>query len=135
MAYRHARTSVSLINLHFVWTPKYRRHVRVGSVKERLEKVLRGVAPENGWDIVAMEVMPDHVHLFVSVDPLRSPHLIVKAFKGRSSRVLREEFPHLMRMNTLWTRSYFVGSAGNASSATIRKYIEQQWEHGTPKDG
>jgi putative transposase len=103
-------------------------------VKARLDQVLRGVAKENAWSMVAMEVMSDHVHLFVAVGPLRSPHLIVQAYKGRSSRVLREEFPHLMRMNTLGTRSYFVGSTGNASSATIRTYIEQQWGHGTPKD-
>ena len=70
----------------------------------------------------------------VSVDAKTAPHLAVKAFKGRTSRVLRDEFPQLLRMNTLWTRSYFVGSAGNASSTTIRRYIESQWEHGTPKD-
>ena len=134
MVYRHDRTPVSLVNLHFVWTPKYRRHVLVGGVKTRAERVIREVAREHGWSVIALEVMPDHVHLFVSVDPKTAPHIAVKAFKGRTSRVLRDEFPHLLRMNTLWTRSYFVGSAGNASSATIQKYIEAQWEHGTPQD-
>jgi putative transposase len=134
MVYRHARPSVSLVNLHFVWTPKYRRQVLVGGVKARAEQVIRQVAKEHKWDLIALEVRPDHVHLFVSVDPRVSPHLAVRAFKGRTSRVLREDFPHLLRMNTLWTRSYFVGTAGNASSATIEKYIEAQWDHGTPKD-
>jgi putative transposase len=134
VGYRHERTSVSMVNLHFVWTPKYRRHVLVGGVKSRAEQVIREVAREHEWEVIALEVMPDHVHLFVSVDPKVSPHLAVRAFKGRTSRVLRQEFPQLLRMNTLWTRSYFVGSAGNASSTTIRRYIETQWDHGTPKD-
>ena len=106
----------------------------VGGVKTRAEQVIREVAQERDWEVIALEVMPDHVHLFVSVDAKTAPHLAVKAFKGRTSRVLRDEFPQLLRMNTLWTRSYFVGSAGNASSTTIRRYIESQWEHGTPKD-
>lgn len=126
--------SVSPVNLHFVWCPKYRRHLLTGKIRERLEKVIKDVAAGHAWEIIAMEIMPDHVHLFVSVDPLISPHRAVKAFKGRSSRVLRTEFPELRRMNTLWTRSYFVASAGNALSETIQKYIEQQWEHGTPKN-
>ena len=134
MGCRHEPTAVSLVDLHFVWTPKYRRQVLKGGVKSRAEPVSREVARERDRDVIALEVMPDYVHLFVSVDPKTAPHIAVKAFKGRTSRVLRDEFSQLLRMNTLRTRSYFVGTAGNASSATIRKYLEAQWEQGTPKD-
>ena len=76
------------------------------------------------WDILALEVAPDQVHLFVSVKPTDTPHLIVKAFKGRSSNYLRKEFPELKKLPTLWTNSYFVSTAGNVSSEVIKRYIE-----------
>lgn len=88
---------------------------------------MQNVALENNWKITAKEVMPDHVHLFVSADVKSKPEQVVKRFKGRSSRYLRKEFPELLKMPTLWTRSYFLSTAGNVSAATIKKYIEQQW--------
>lgn len=74
--------------------------------------------------IIALEIMPDHVHLFVSADTKTRPEH--RRFRGRSSHVLREEFPELL-MPTLWTRPYFLSTAGNVSSETIQKYIENQW--------
>ena len=127
MDYTHNRTSVALINYHIVFCPKYRRKLLVDAVKSRLESLVKEVSAENKWDILAMEVMPDHVHLFVSADTKTKPHMVVKRFKGRTSRFLREEFRDLRKMPTLWTRSYFLSTAGNVSAATIRKYIEQQW--------
>lgn len=128
MDYTHNRTSVALINYHVVFCPKYRRKLLVGEVKNRLESLVKEVAVENKWDILAMEVMPDHVHLFVSADTKTKPHMVVKRFKGRTSRFLRAEFRDLRKMPTLWTRSYFLSTAGNVSAATIKKYIEQQWD-------
>jgi len=128
MDYTHNRTSVALINYHVVFCPKYRRKLLVGEVKNRLESLVKEVSVENKWDILAMEVMPDHVHLFVSADTKTKPHMVVKRFKGRTSRFLREEFRDLRKMPTLWTRSYFLSTAGNVSAATIKKYIEQQWD-------
>ena len=80
--------------------------------------------------LVEMEVMPDHVHLLLSdVDPQFGIHRIVKSIKGRSSRILRQEFPSLRsRLPTLWTNSYFVATTGGASLATIKRYIERQKE-------
>ena len=98
----------------------------VGKIKERLEQIIKEVAEENGTDILALAVNPDHVHLIVSANPMIPPHKIVKAFKGRSSRLLRQEFPELLRLPSLWTRSYFVSTAGNVSSETIKRYIEEQ---------
>jgi len=127
LEYQHTRTSVHLINYHIVFCPKYRRQLLVGQRKSRLEEVLRGVARDNKWQLLAIEVMPDHVHLFVSADTRTKPEIVVKRFKGRSSHVLRDEFKELLRMPTLWTRSYFLSTAGNVSSETILKYIENQW--------
>ena len=79
---------------------------------------------EKGWDILGLEVAPDYVHLFVAVNPMDTPALVVKAFKGRSSNLLRKEFPQLLKMPSLWTGSYFVSTAGNISSEAVNKYIE-----------
>jgi len=116
-----------MINYHIVFCPKYRRQLLVGKIKERLEEIMKNVALENKWGIIAKEVQPDHVHLFVSADVKSKPEIVVKRFKGRSSRYLRKEFPELLKMPTLWTRSYFLSTAGNVSASTIKKYIEQQW--------
>jgi putative transposase len=127
MQYKHTPHSVQLVNYHIVFTPRYRRQLLLGGRKRRLIEVLRAVAKENGWAILALEVMPDHVHLFVSADTKTRPEIVVKRFKGRSSHALRAEFPELLKMPTLWTRSYFLSTAGNVSSETIREYVESQW--------
>ena len=129
MEYKHNRTSVVMVNYHIVFCPKYRRHLLVGDVKNRLDEIIAEVAKENNWEIIAKEVMPDHVHLFVSADTKTNPNSVVKHFKGRSSRYLREEFRELRKMPTLWTRSYFLSTAGNVSASTIKRYIEQQWDN------
>ena len=94
-----------LVNYHFVFIPKRRKKVLVGNVATRTRQIFAEVAIESGWDILALEIAPDHVHLFVSVKPTDTPHLIVKAFKGRSSRYLRQEFPELLKLPSLWTCS------------------------------
>jgi putative transposase len=113
-----------LINYHFVFIPKRRRKVLKGDIATRTRQIFLELAIEKGWDILALEVAPDHIHLFVSVKPTDTPHLVVKAFKGRSSYYLRKEFPELLKLPSLWTSSYFVSTAGNVSSEIIRKYIE-----------
>ncbi len=128
MEYQHKNTSVSMVNYHIVFCPKYRRKLLVGKIKVRLEEIIRDVALKNGWEIISREVMPDHVHLFVCADARTRPEIVVKRFKGRSSRYLRNEFPELLKMPTLWTRSYFLSTAGNVSASVIKKYIEQQWD-------
>ena len=115
-----------LINYHLVWCPKRRKPVLVGAVRDRLEQIIEDVAEEKRINVLALEINPDHLHLFVSANPVVSAHKIVKDFKGRSSRILRREFPELLKLPSLWTRSYFVSTAENVSSETIRKYIESQ---------
>jgi putative transposase len=112
---------------HVVWCPKYRRRVLGGRIEERLKQIVREVVEEKGAWLVALEVMPDHVHLLVEVDPQFGVHKLVKAVKGRTSRVLREEFPTLRsRLPTLWTNSYFVATTGGAPLAAVKRYVEQQ---------
>jgi len=95
----------------------------VGKIPKRLQ-IIQGVAEENHWQILALEVKRDHVHCFISADPSIAPHKIVKAIKGRSSNMLRKDFPELLKLPSLWTRSYFCSTAGNISNETIRKYVE-----------
>jgi putative transposase len=123
---RHAG-GVSTLHYHFVWCPKYRRAVLVGSVADRLTTLLYEKAQALATQIEALEIMPDHVHLFVCAPPTEAPQHLVNQFKGYTSRVLRTEFPRLKsRLPSLWSRSYYVGSAGHVSADTIQKYIEQQ---------
>lgn len=98
----------------------------IGALAERLRQLLSKKTSELGWPIVALEIMPDHVHLFISADPDVAPAQIMHRLKGYTSRVLRQEFPHLMRMPSLWTRSFFVSTAGMVSSKTIEQYIAAQ---------
>ena len=115
------------LGYHLVWCPKYRKPVLVGQVEVRLKELLAERCSERGWEIVALETMPDHVHLFVRADPTDAPAYIANQLKGYTSRVLRREFPHLRSaLPTLWSRSYFVSSVGAVSESMIRRYIEDQ---------
>ena len=112
---------------HVVWCPKYRRPVLTGRVEARLKEVLRKSCGEVGAEVLEVEVMADHVHLLVSVDPQFGITRLVRSMKGRISRILREEFPDLRRrMRTLWTNSSYVGTVRGASLETVRAYVENQ---------
>lgn len=124
--YKHKRTSVTLIRYHFVWIPRRRRKVLIGDVEKRLKDLLLEITQTIECEVVAMEVMPDYVHLFLNAPPTLSPDQIMHRIKGASSRALRQEFPHLLKMPSMWTRSYYCGTAGDASSETIKNYIANQ---------
>ena len=112
---------------HVVWCPKYRRRVIGGPMEERLKQLIGEIVQEKGAWLVELETMPDHVHLVVEVDPQLGVHRLVKAIKGRTSRVLRQEFPWLTsRLPTLWTNSYFVATVGGAPLSVVKRYVEQQ---------
>lgn len=112
---------------HVVFCPKYRRKVLVKGVDERLTQIIREVCTEHDAIIEEMEVMPDHVHLLLNVDPQYGIHRLVKLIKGRSSRYLRQEYRQLKtRMPTLWTNSYFVATVGGAPLEVVKQYIEGQ---------
>ena len=112
---------------HIIWCPKYRRKVLVNGVDTRLKELILQVADEHYAEIIELEIMPDHVHILLEVDPQYGIHKFVKQMKGRSSRILRQEFPWLRSwLPTLWTNSYFVSTVGGAPLAVIKQYIENQ---------
>ena len=134
MEYKSTRHARYLCNYHFVWIPKYRRDVLVGEIVEYTKEVLKSIADGLGCEIIALKVMPDHIHLFVNCPPRYSPSYLANYFKGKSARLVLKKFPELRKYTKLWTRSYFVSTAGNVSSETIRKYIEEQWVKEGEKD-
>ena len=112
---------------HVVWCPKYRRPVIEEAVDARLKQIIRDVCAERECNIIELETMPDHVHLLVECDPQYGIHRLVKQIKGRSSRVLRQEFDSLRsRLPTLWTNSYFVATVGGAPRGIIKQYVANQ---------
>jgi putative transposase len=101
--------------------------VLIPPIDERLKQIIRDVCEEHQAEIEELEVLHDHVHLLVSVDPQFGIHRLIKRVKGRSSRFLRQEFPILKhKLPSLWTKSYFVATTGDAPLSVITQYIEQQ---------
>jgi putative transposase len=127
IAYKSNHNVYYSCKYHVVCCPKYRRKVLVGQVATRLEQIIRDVCEEHQSEILSMEIMPDHVHLLVECDPQLGIHRLIKLVKGRSSRLLRQEFPSLTtRMPSLWTNSYFVSTVAGAPLTVIKQYIENQ---------
>ena len=127
MQYKSNHNIVYSCKYHIVWCPKYRRRVLVDSVAVRLKELISSMSQEFQVELIDLEVMPDHVHLLVDVDPQFGVHNFIKRIKGRTSRILRQEFPHLTtKLPTLWTNSYFVSTVGGAPLAIVKKYIESQ---------
>ena len=129
--YRRTKTTVSLINYHFVFCPRYRRKIFLNTkVEERFKELVQEICGEMDVAIVAMECDKDHVHLFLNTLPTLSSADTMAKIKGVTSKRLRGEFPHLQHLPSLWTRSYFVSTAGNVSTETIKQYVENQKTRG-----
>lgn len=127
MEYKSNRNVVYSCKYHVVWCPKYRRKVLTGEIEARLKELIVETAKGTNADVIEMEVMPDHVHLLIEVDPQYGINKAVRHIKGVSSHALRSEFPSLKsRLPTLWTNSYFVSSVGGAPLSAIKQYIENQ---------
>jgi putative transposase len=125
--YRRNAGATFSLKYHLVWCPKYRRPVLTPPHDVRLKEIMAEVATEADMIVHALEIRPDHVHLFVEADPTLSVAEIVNRFKGRSSRLMRTEFPALRsRLPTLWSRSYYAGSVGHVSADTVQAYIAAQ---------
>lgn len=125
--YKSNNNIVYSCKYHIVFCPKYRRKVLVNGVDERFKEICKQVCEQNRIDLIEMEVMPDHVHLLLQVDPQFGIHTAIKRIKGVTSRILRDEFPWLKtKLPTLWTNSYFVSTVGGVSLEIVKKYIESQ---------
>jgi len=129
MSERYKRNAGCVYNIkyHLVWCPKYRKKVLTGEIAARLRDLLDTKAIELGVEIQIMEIMPDHVHVFITGQPTEAIQYIVNQLKGNSSRILRQEFAELRsKLPCLWSRSYYAGTVGHVSEETVRKYIEAQ---------
>ncbi len=123
------------INYHIIWIPKYRKHILVGKVKEVLKNIIDGQCKELSIQNLALEIMPDHLHLFIGAKPTATPCKIVHKLKGNTSIQLRRLFPHLhylgykipyKKFDILWARGYYCGSAGHVSQEQVKRYIQEQ---------
>jgi putative transposase len=124
MEYRSNNNVVYSCKYHVVWCPKYRRKVVVGAISERLKELIEQKCSEIKVDIMEMEIMSDHVHLQMEVDPQFGINKAVRSIKGYTSSALRKEFKELTtRLPSLWTNSYFVSTVGNAPLNVIEQYI------------
>ncbi len=127
MEYKTNNNIMYSCKYHVVWCPKYRRRVLVEGVDKRLKELIGDIANKYRAEVIEIEIMPDHVHLLIEVDPQYGIHRLIRQIKGQTSRILRQEFSWLRsRLPTLWTNSYFVSTVGGAPLAVIKQYIEQQ---------
>ena len=124
--YQRDEHRVHLIIYHLIWCPRRRKPVLIGPVAERCRGLISEKCSERGWHILALAIQPDHIHLVVRVWPSDSASEVVKECKGLSSHHLRKEFPPLLKLPSLWTRSVFASTAGNVSQQTIQRSIEAQ---------
>lgn len=127
MKYKSNNNVVYSCKYHVVWCPKYRRKVLVEDIAKRLKELIEERCFAINAEIIEMEIMPDHVHLLLEVDPQFGINRAVRSIKGYSSHTLRKEFKSLTtRLPTLWTNSYFVSTVGGAPLNVIKQYIENQ---------
>jgi len=105
---------------------KYRRKILVGSIAAALRELIEAKASQMGWRILALEILPDHVHVFIQVDAKTSPSDIVRLLKGFTSRYLGKQFSWLRERGHIWAKGYWISTIGNVSSETVKRYIEAQ---------
>ena len=135
MKYKSNNNVIYSCKYHVVFCPKYRRPVLVDGVDDRLKELMQETCDQLNVEIIEMEIMPDHVHLLMEVDPQYGIHKAVKSLKGYTSKVLRSEYPSLKtRMPSLWTNSYFVSTVGGAPLEAVKQYIENQKTSQRQKD-
>jgi putative transposase len=125
MDYQRDEHRVHLIVYHLIWCSKRRKPILAGAVAADCRKLIEGKCQERGWTILELAIQPDHVHLFVRAWPTDSPAEIVKECKGVTSSRLRQKFKHLLKLPSLWTRSYFAG-VQRPTAGVIEAFIRAQ---------
>jgi len=122
------------IKYHIIWCSKYRKEILKDEVGDYFKNIIGVICESKNWQIIEKEVMPDHIHIFISTPPYDAPTNIIKVLKGVSARQIYKRFPELkyeLRKGHIWSPSYYIGTAGNMSAETIKKYIQNQ----TKSDG
>jgi len=123
MRTKKTRHVVYNINYHLVWCPKYRKNILIGTCKELIDKLIRDVCFQRGWELISLSIQPDHLHVFISVPPIFSPMFVVKVLKGTTAINAIKDHRFAKRF---WSPSYYVGTAGTVTEQTIQKYIQEQ---------
>jgi len=114
---------------HIIFTPKYRRSVLTSGIDIRLKELIIEKQSDYQYEVIELEIMPDHVHLLLKISPKLCVHSVISKIKGYTSKILRDEFPELKsRLPSLWTRSAFIASVGSVSLEVVQKYIQDQKE-------
>jgi putative transposase len=122
---RHAKFRLAY---HFIWCPKYRRGILDDAeVAQLVRQTIQEVVDSLDCQIIALEIMPDHVHLAISAIPQYSPGELAGKIKGATGSRIAARFPHLKRRGKIWSRSYFCATIGSVSAETVKNYIETQW--------
>jgi len=125
--YKSTYSLVYSCQYHIIFCPKYRRKVLMNGIDKRLKELILEKQKDYGYEVIEMEVMPDHVHLLLDINPQCSPVKVVSKIKGYTANILRKEFPSLKsRLPCLWTRSKFIATVGSVSLEVVKKYIEEQ---------
>lgn len=125
--YRTTETTVYCCRYHVIFCPKYRRKVLINGIDERFKEIVLSMQNEQNFKVLEMEVMPDHVHLLLDVDPTIGINTVVSRIKGKTAHILTREFPEIRRrIPTLWTRSKFIATVGSVSLETVKEYIKSQ---------
>jgi len=123
-----------LVQYHLVWCPKFRYNVLKGNVEEALKKILAEICTRYEYEILELEVMSEHIHIFISAKPTIAPTDIVRTLKSITAIQLFKEFPALKkfysRCGSLWSKGYFVSTIGKVSAETIQRYIQEQKNQG-----
>ncbi len=123
----NSNKNVYNLGYHIIWCPKYRRKVLINDIELKLRDIIIAKCKELDCHVHELNIMPDHIHLFVKTKPTIAPHFLVQQIKGISSRILRNEFKELKsKLPSMWTRSYLIESVGHISQETIEKYIQEQ---------
>ncbi len=123
-----SRNCVYQFVYHVVWCPKYRRAVLTGKIASSASQMIDEICKSNKWKVLAKEIQPDHIHLFLTISPAISVAHAIKILKGSMARKLFASFPELRKKlgdGHLWSPSYYAGTAGNISAETIQHYIER----------
>ena len=127
LEYQTTRYSTYACEYHIIWCTKYRRSALSEEIQARFKELVLEAQEQYGFIVRALETMPDHVHLLASIPPNISVNIMIGKIKGRTAKVLREEFPHLKsRLPNLWTRSYFVASTGGVTLQVLKQYVASQ---------
>ena len=138
--YNRASHCKYLVQYHIIWCPKFRFSVLGGDAELKLKEILQGICGRYNYDIKALEVTPDHIHIFLSCPPTVAPCDVVRTLKSVSAIEMFDAFPQLKRFyarcGVLWSSGYFISTVGHVSESTVVRYIEEQKNHdgqGVPK--